>query len=61
MKDMCLIILVDPSLPVPKRTKIVGGVLGLVFGFVLMWSGSIYYKKKSAAHVKLCQGKDKQL
>lgn len=45
----------DPSLPVPERIKIVVGLCGLMLGFVIVSSGFIYYKKKSAAFSTLYQ------
>ncbi|XP_072225675.1 rano class II histocompatibility antigen, A beta chain-like [Leuresthes tenuis] len=39
----------DNSLPAEKIIQIVVGVCGLVLGIVIMSSGLIYYKKKSAA------------
>lgn len=47
----------DPSLPVTERIKIGVGVFALMLGFVILISGFIYYKKKSAAHFTFCQGR----
>nr|XP_033500000.1 rano class II histocompatibility antigen, A beta chain-like [Epinephelus lanceolatus] len=47
----------DPSLPVTERIKIGVGVFALMLGFVILSSGFIYYKKKSAAHFTFCQGR----
>lgn len=44
----------DPSLPVTERNKIVVGLSGLLLGFVAVISGLIYYKKKSAGYITLC-------
>ncbi|XP_071768437.2 rano class II histocompatibility antigen, A beta chain-like [Centroberyx gerrardi] len=46
----------DASLPESERNKIVVGGFGLLLGFVFLSAGLIYYKKKSAAHITLCQG-----
>uniref|UniRef100_A0A3Q0R0U4 Ig-like domain-containing protein n=1 Tax=Amphilophus citrinellus TaxID=61819 RepID=A0A3Q0R0U4_AMPCI len=48
----------DPSLPVAERNKIVVGLSGLLLGFVAVISGLIYYKKKSAGYITLCNSKD---
>ncbi|CAI5636615.1 unnamed protein product [Oreochromis niloticus] len=45
----------DPSLPVAERTQIAVGLCGLVTGFVIAISGFIYYNKKSAAYITVCQ------
>ncbi|KAK2833544.1 hypothetical protein Q5P01_017433 [Channa striata] len=47
----------DQSLPVPERIKIVVGLCGLILGFVILSSGFIYYKRKSAAYINVCQGR----
>ncbi|XP_049416516.1 rano class II histocompatibility antigen, A beta chain-like [Epinephelus fuscoguttatus] len=47
----------DPSLPVTEWIKIGVGVFALMLGFVILISGFIYYKKKSAAHFTFCQGR----
>uniref|UniRef100_A0A3B4TWG2 Ig-like domain-containing protein n=1 Tax=Seriola dumerili TaxID=41447 RepID=A0A3B4TWG2_SERDU len=49
----------DPSLPVVEWIKIVVGLCGMMLGFVIVSSGFIYYKKKSAAYMTLRQGEDK--
>lgn len=48
----------DPSLPVEQRTQIAVGLCGLVTGFVIAISGIIYYNKKSAAYITVCQSKE---
>uniref|UniRef100_A0A3Q0RAU0 Ig-like domain-containing protein n=1 Tax=Amphilophus citrinellus TaxID=61819 RepID=A0A3Q0RAU0_AMPCI len=48
----------DPSLPETERNKIVVGLSGLLLGFVAVISGLIYYKKKSAGYITLCNSKD---
>ncbi|XP_030575942.1 rano class II histocompatibility antigen, A beta chain-like [Archocentrus centrarchus] len=45
----------DPSLPAAEQTPIVVGLCGLIIGFVIAISGFIYYKKKSAAYISVCQ------
>ncbi|KAM3864373.1 rano class II histocompatibility antigen, A beta chain-like [Diretmus argenteus] len=51
----------DPSLPESERTKIVVGGFGLLLGCVFVSAGLIYYRKKSAAHITLCQVQCEQL
>ncbi|XP_071329925.1 class II histocompatibility antigen, B-L beta chain-like [Trachinotus anak] len=46
----------DPSLPVQEQIRIIVGLCGLMLGFLFVSSGFIYYKKKSAAYITLCQG-----
>ncbi|XP_056257908.1 class II histocompatibility antigen, B-L beta chain-like isoform X2 [Seriola aureovittata] len=46
----------EPSLPVVEWIKIVVGLCGMMLGFVIVSSGFIYYKKKSAAYMTLRQG-----
>uniref|UniRef100_A0A668U6W5 Ig-like domain-containing protein n=1 Tax=Oreochromis aureus TaxID=47969 RepID=A0A668U6W5_OREAU len=48
----------DPSLPVAQQTQIAVGLCGLVIGFVIAISGFIYYNKKSAAYITVCQSKE---
>ncbi|XP_030575673.1 rano class II histocompatibility antigen, A beta chain-like [Archocentrus centrarchus] len=45
----------DPSLPAAEQTPIVVGLCGLIIGFIVVISGFIYYKKKSAAYITVCQ------
>ncbi|XP_036945134.1 rano class II histocompatibility antigen, A beta chain-like [Acanthopagrus latus] len=47
----------DPSLPAAQRIKIAVGLCGLMIGFVVVTSGFIYYKRKSAAYVTQYQGR----
>ncbi|XP_073351090.1 H-2 class II histocompatibility antigen, A-Q alpha chain-like [Pagrus major] len=46
----------DPSPPAAERIKIVVGLCGLMIGFVIVSSGFIYYKRKSAAYFTQYQG-----
>ncbi|XP_067333696.1 rano class II histocompatibility antigen, A beta chain-like [Channa argus] len=48
----------DPSLPEAEQNKIVVGMCGLILSFVFLSSGFIYYKKKSAAYITVCQGQN---
>uniref|UniRef100_A0A3B4ZE95 Ig-like domain-containing protein n=1 Tax=Seriola lalandi dorsalis TaxID=1841481 RepID=A0A3B4ZE95_SERLL len=48
--------ILEPSLPVVEWIKIVVGLCGMMLGFVIVSSGFIYYKKKSAAYMTLRQG-----
>ncbi|XP_073351356.1 class II histocompatibility antigen, B-L beta chain-like [Pagrus major] len=47
----------DPSPPAAERIKIVVGLCGLMIGFVIVSSGFIYYKRKSAAYFTQYQGR----
>ncbi|XP_051797024.1 rano class II histocompatibility antigen, A beta chain-like [Acanthochromis polyacanthus] len=47
----------DPSLPVAQRIQIAVGLCGLMLGFAVLVCGLIYYKKKSAAYMTVCQGR----
>ncbi|KAM9745369.1 rano class II histocompatibility antigen, A beta chain-like [Menidia menidia] len=49
------LIIWDNSLPAKKHIQIIVGVSGLVLGIVLMSSGLIFYKKKSAANTTVSQ------
>uniref|UniRef100_A0A3P8SN00 Ig-like domain-containing protein n=1 Tax=Amphiprion percula TaxID=161767 RepID=A0A3P8SN00_AMPPE len=51
------LVVLDPSLPVAQRFEIVVGLCGLLLGFAVFLCGLIYYKKKSAAYVTVCQGR----
>uniref|UniRef100_A0A3B4YZE5 Ig-like domain-containing protein n=1 Tax=Seriola lalandi dorsalis TaxID=1841481 RepID=A0A3B4YZE5_SERLL len=47
-KITCMVEHLEPSLPVVEWIKIVVGLCGMMLGFVIVSSGFIYYKKKSA-------------
>lgn len=49
----------DPSLPVTDQFKIGVGLCALILGLVVVSTGFIYYKKKSAAYTTLCRGRVK--
>ena len=55
---MFFLTLLDPSLPAAQQIKIAVGLCGLMIGFVVVTSGFIYYKRKSAAYVTQYQGED---
>ncbi|XP_018527094.1 rano class II histocompatibility antigen, A beta chain [Lates calcarifer] len=46
----------DPFLLAAEQIKIVVGLCGLILGVVIVSSGFIYYKKKSATYITPCQG-----
>ncbi|KAM4716393.1 class II histocompatibility antigen, B-L beta chain-like [Anableps anableps] len=46
----------NDSLPEEEKTQIVVGLCGLMLGLVILISGFIYYKKKSAAYNSVHQG-----
>lgn len=48
----------DPFLLAAEQIKIVVGLCGLILGVVIVSSGFIYYKKKSATYITPCQGED---
>ncbi|XP_015250284.1 PREDICTED: rano class II histocompatibility antigen, A beta chain-like [Cyprinodon variegatus] len=48
----------DDSLPKKEKTKIVVGLIGLILGLVILISGFIYHKQKSAVYNSICQGED---
>uniref|UniRef100_A0A4W6DXM8 Ig-like domain-containing protein n=1 Tax=Lates calcarifer TaxID=8187 RepID=A0A4W6DXM8_LATCA len=48
----------EPMLQVWEQIKIVVGLCGLILGVVIVSSGFIYYKKKSATYITPCQGED---
>ncbi|KAM4598381.1 rano class II histocompatibility antigen, A beta chain-like isoform 1-T1 [Polymixia lowei] len=47
----------DPSLPEMEKNKIIVGGFGLLLGVVFVAAGLIYNRKKSVAHISLCQGR----
>ncbi|XP_041862823.1 rano class II histocompatibility antigen, A beta chain-like [Melanotaenia boesemani] len=46
----------EDSLSAEAQIHIIAGLCVLIFGLVILSSGLIYYKKKSAAHIIFCRG-----
>uniref|UniRef100_A0AAQ5Z0Y7 Ig-like domain-containing protein n=1 Tax=Amphiprion ocellaris TaxID=80972 RepID=A0AAQ5Z0Y7_AMPOC len=55
-----MLVVWDTSHPVSERAKMVIGTFLLIFGFVLMSTRFIYYKKKLRENFTLCQGDVRQ-
>ncbi|XP_041862759.1 rano class II histocompatibility antigen, A beta chain-like isoform X3 [Melanotaenia boesemani] len=49
------IVVWDNSLPAEAQIQITIGLCGLIFGLIILSSGLIYYKKKSAAYITFCR------
>ena len=47
----------DSSLPESDRNQIIVGSTGLLLGLVFVFTGLIYYKRRSAARITLHHGK----
>ncbi|XP_047214857.1 HLA class II histocompatibility antigen, DQ beta 1 chain-like [Girardinichthys multiradiatus] len=48
----------DDSFTEEEKTQIVVGLCALMLGLVILTSGFIYYRKKSALYNSICQGED---